>query len=87
MSMMHPRININGMTRKQHVANRVAIMESLQAAMKAMAEIRPHGRDYQTCSNADAYNDDLAIYQERFAFLVKLYNEIQNEAISIQENE
>lgn len=81
--LMHPKININGMTREAHIAARVEVIESLRTVMDKLAETRPHGRDY--LGDDAARNADLAIYSERFAVIDKLRNEIEEEALAIQD--
>lgn len=81
--MMEPRITLNGMTREQHVRERIDILNAIEETMQKLGEIRPHGRDY--IGDEDARQRDLTIHNERFAVLDKLRNEIQDEALAIQE--
>lgn len=84
--MMNPVINNNGATRESHVEARRDILTHLHASMKALQEIAPHGRDYQTLAADEAakrYGEDLDIYRDRFNKLDALYNEIMEEAVSI----
>lgn len=81
--VMEPKININGMTREQHVRQRIDVLNAIENLMEKMSEIRPHGRDY--IGNTEAYQRDLAIHNARFADLDRLRNEVQDEAMAIQE--
>lgn len=85
MAIMKPKININGATRESHVKARVKVLKALRAAMAEMAEIRPHGRDY--LGDNAAYKVDFAIYCERFSLLDRVYNELEDEALSIQKGD
>jgi len=80
--LMQPRINLNGMTWGQHVELRINARNKLFDAMVAISDLRPHGRDY--LGDDAAYERDLAIHNERFAFLDRLNNELYEEAINIQ---
>ena len=84
---MKPQINNNGMTREAHVEARVEIKRAIEQVMERLQEIKPHGRDYQTLSNTEFHERmkaDEKIYQERFALLDKLRNELLDEAVAIQ---
>lgn len=85
MPIMNPIININGATAKSHIEARIVARQTLREAMEALSHIRPHGRDY--LGDVGRYNDDLAIHNERQAMLDKLYNELEMEALAIQEGE
>ena len=50
--------------------------------MKALGECSPNGRDYQTAPKGE-YDIARAKYTERFAFLDRLANELEDEAIAI----
>lgn len=82
-NIMKPVINLNGTSAKMLVHYRVMTREALRQAMTSLAETRPHGRDY--CGDRKAYEHDFAIYTKRFALLDKLYNELGDEAVAIQE--
>lgn len=83
MALMNPSININGTSREAMVADRRLIVERLMLSMAAMSAILPHGRDY--IGKDHQYSLDRAIWNERFAMLDKLRNEILEEALAIQE--
>lgn len=82
--LMNPRININGMSREQHIQQRIDAMLAVRNVIKALSDIRPHGRDY--IGDTDSYQRDLEIHAERIMVLDKLYNELHDEALSIQGN-
>lgn len=81
--IMRPRININGMSSDQHIQQRIDIMTAVRDTIRSLSEIRPHGRDY--LGDSEAYQRDLKIHAERIMVLDKLYNEIHDEALAIQE--
>lgn len=77
---MRKVINLNGMTKEQHLHNHQAVIDALSDTMIAMEAVRPHGRDYQTLPNAsEAYDADLDVYSDRFAQLDRLRNEFQED--------
>ena len=79
----HPVVNINGTSREALVNARIAAIESLRSAMQALGECSPNGRDYQTAPKGE-YEIARKRYMERFAFLDRLANELEDEAITIQ---
>ena len=79
----HPVVNINGTSREALVNARIAAIESLRSAMQALGECSPNGRDYQTAPNGE-YEIARKRYMERFAFLDRMINELEDEAITIQ---
>ena len=80
MTMMQPNINMNGTDRKDLVRYRLDTMDAIRKTMAKLIEFKPHGRDYIGSMN---YTPDLAIWNERFATLDKMLNEIQEEALAI----
>lgn len=85
MAIMKPIINNNGMTADQHIRLRIAARSAVMNAFKALSEIRPHGRDYQTASDPDAFKNDLAVHEGRMQMLDALHNELLDEALAIKE--
>jgi len=79
-----PVVNLNGESREALVNARTAARIVVMEAMKALAECAPHGRDYQT-STRERYEGARALYVKRFAFLDQLANELEDEAIAIQD--
>ena len=79
----HPVVNINGTSREALVNARIAAIESLRSAMQALGECSPNGRDYQTAPKGEL---EIARkrYMERFAFLDRMINQLEDEAIFIQ---
>lgn len=85
MPLMKPVFNINGTNKAAMVDDRRAVMAQLDSAMKALQEIKPHARDYQTLPFGEAstrYAADIDIYRNRFALLDSMRNEIMDEAVS-----
>lgn len=82
MTIMHPVVNNNGTTKMQLVEQRLTVVNAIEAAMKALQEMKPHGRDYQTAPEG-RYEEDRTIWNNRFATLDTLRNSLQDEALSI----
>jgi hypothetical protein len=78
-----PVVNLNGEKAESLVNARIAAREAVQAAMKALGECSPNGRDYQTAPKGE-FEIARKVYTERFAYLDKLANELEDEAIAIQ---
>ena len=79
-----PVVNINGATRESLVEARILARAAIQYALKAFSECSPNGRDYQTAPQGE-YEIARKIYADRFAFLDRLSNELEDEAIAIQD--
>jgi len=79
----HPVVNLNGTSRQALVDARVGAIEAIRAAMQALGECSPNGRDYQTAPKGE-YEIARKRYMERFAFLDRMANELEDEAIYIQ---
>lgn len=79
----HPVVNLNGTSRQALVGARVGAIEAIRAAMQALDECSPNGRDYQTAPKGELEIARKA-YMERFAFLDRMINELEDEAIAIQ---
>ena len=58
-------------------------IEAIRAAMQALGECSPNGRDYQTAPKGE-YEIARKAYMERFSFLDRMINELEDEAIAIQ---
>lgn len=48
-SLMLPSVNLNGTSKEELVAGYAKAHEAIMAALDAVAETSPHGRDFQTC--------------------------------------
>ena len=77
-----PVVNRNGAYFDALVESRIAARYAVQAAMQSLGECAPNGRDYQTAPKGE-YEIAMARYMERFAFLDKLANDLEDEAIAI----
>jgi hypothetical protein len=82
MSYMQPVVNLNGSSRDDLIAQRIALRSALMDAMKALSNMSPHLRDYSDVSD---WQRDRAVYVERFKALDRLYEEVGEEAASIAE--
>jgi len=78
-----PQVNINGTSRHALLEARMVAIEAVRAAMQALGECSPNSRDYQTAPKGE-FEIARKTYMERFSFLDRLANELQDEAIAIQ---
>ncbi len=76
------RINMNGSTKADTMARYIAALDAIDAAMKALQEIKPHGRDYQTAPMGE-YENDMNKWINDFAGLDRLRNAIHDDALAI----
>ena len=79
-----PVVNLNGAKAQVLIDARMDAREAVMQAMKALSECEPNGRDYQTAPKCE-YETARALYVKRFSFLDALANELQDEAIAIDE--
>lgn len=86
-TLILPRINPNGESRKNHIESRVAAHDAVRAAMKVLSELRPHGRDYPSASDSVAFTTALSGYNKRYAMLDRLANELMQEAIVLHQGD
>lgn len=82
MPALNPSININGSSAKNLIEYIFNARTAVADAMAKLAETRPHARDYQL--NYDQYKIDLEIYMQRFSVLDKLYNDLEDDIVNIQ---
>ena len=80
--LMNPSVNINGTSREALVDARRDAFEAVHAAITALRETLPHGRDY--VGRAHQWAVDRAIYMERHKMLSQLAEDLMNEAVAIQ---
>lgn len=79
----HPVVNLNGTSRHALLEARMVAIEAVRVAMQALGECSPNGRDYQTAPKGE-YEIARKAYMERFSFLDRMINELEDEAIAIQ---
>jgi hypothetical protein len=84
MPTLNPIPNLNGTSREELIDLRLAARDALLSAMKALGEMRPHGRDY--IGNSEAYQRDLVIHNERVRALDGMVNDLFDEAVVLHEN-
>jgi hypothetical protein len=82
--LITPLVNNNGATAQSLVAEQVAVIKALDAAIDAMAKATPHGRDFQTHTTAFADIDARLAWHERMGVLIALKAEVTNNALAIQ---
>lgn len=86
-TLILPRINPNGESRKNHIENRVAAHDAIKAAMRVLSELRPQVRDYPSTTDIVAFTTALSGYNKRFAMLDRLANELMQEAIVLHQGD
>jgi hypothetical protein len=74
-----PIINMNGTSRKALIEQRTEACATVRAAIKALCEMRPNGRDFQ---NADvgAYENARQGHELRIAALQAVHDDLMKEA-------
>lgn len=80
---MKPIVTVNGSDPETMIRDRIAAREAIRQVMKALAEIAPNGRDY--IGHPLALRWDTDTHRKRIAMLDKLYNELEEEALHIQD--
>lgn len=81
--MMKPILNLNGTHPEALIEARLRAREAIFAAMAALSDVAPNGRDY--IGQPDAFDRDRKIHAERVRLLDRLHNELLDEAAAIQE--
>ena len=80
--MIKPIFNINGSSPRQYRDDACRVLELLQDARKALGEIAPHGRDYQTCSTpGSTLSLAMMEHRSRVSALEELEREIEELAM------
>ena len=83
MPTMNPIVNLNGSSRHSLIEARKKARIAIMAAMDAMRDMAPHGRDYIGNSNALAH--DAAIFSGRMVALRQMEEDILSEALALFE--
>lgn len=81
--MMKPILNLNGTSAEALIEARLNAREAVLALIAALGDVAPNGRDY--IGHPDAYARDRQIHADRLNILDRLYNELGDEALAIQE--
>lgn len=81
--MITPTLNINGSSADDLIQPRIAAYDALQAAIKALQQVTPNGRDYP--GDNDACVADRRAHYDRLAALQAIAAEIVAEAVGIKE--
>ena len=76
-----PALTNNGSARCDLVASRIDAKDAILAAMEALQETRPNGRDY--VGHASEYDKDILIYAARFSAMDAIRNALTDEAMAI----
>lgn len=80
--MISPTININGTSADDLIEPRKAAYDALQAAIKALQQVTPNGRDYP--ANNDQCVEDRQWHYARLKALDIIAAEIVAEAVAIK---
>lgn len=83
MDTMRPILNLNGTHPQDLINARVEARKALRAAINALEETAPNGRDY--IGHPDALARDQKVHRERIQFLDGLQNALMDEAVAIQD--
>jgi len=81
--MINPTLNINGTSADDLIEPRIAAYDALQAAIKALQQVTPNGRDYP--GDIDQCVADRWAHYDRLAAITAIAGEIMAEAITIKE--
>jgi len=81
--MIHPTLNINGTSADDLIQPRIDACDALRAAMVALKQATPNGRDYP--GDNDQCVADRQAHYDRLAAITAIAAEIMAEAISIKE--
>jgi hypothetical protein len=81
--MITPTLNINGSSLTDLTHPRIAAYDALQAAIKALQQVTPNGRDYP--GDNDQCVADRQAHYTRLAALTAIATEIVAEAVLIKE--
>lgn len=81
--MITPTLNINGSSADDLIQPRITAYDALQAAIKALQQVTPNGRDYP--GDNDACVADRDKHYARLKKINALRAEIMSEAIYIKE--
>ena len=73
-----PIVNINGTSRRALIAQRMEACARVRAAIKALCEMRPHGRDFQTVDQCE-YDKAREGHDRRIATLQAVHDELMKE--------
>jgi hypothetical protein len=74
-----PIVNLNGTSRKALIDQRTESCATLRAAIKALCEMRPNGRDFQTAEGG-AYEKARQGHEQRIAALQAVHDDLMKEA-------
>lgn len=77
-----PRVNLNGTSRDALAEQYRVAHRAIGAAIDAMCQATPHGRDYQTLP-AGSYESARAEHDARLTKLVSVKNEIEAIALHV----
>lgn len=81
--MITPTLNLNGSSASDLIDPRLAAYDALRDAIKALARVCPHGRDYP--GDIDRCTTDRNAHYDRQQALHAIATEIVAEAVAIRE--
>lgn len=82
-NLMRPVINLNGTSPEALIDARLEARTACLALMSALGGTQPNGRDY--IGHPDAYKRDLAIYSARRLAIATILDDLEHEALAIQD--
>lgn len=84
MALIIPSIHSNGTGPKALVEQRCEIAHAARALQEALQAGAPHGRDFYTQPDPEAFKKANAIHVERLRMVEALIKDVTEEAIDIQ---
>jgi hypothetical protein len=78
---MKPTVNLNGTSPEKMIQDRLHARRMVLAAMEALGELAPNGRDY--IGKPEDMKRDQVIHRDRVRFLDALYDALEDEAYEI----
>lgn len=79
-----PIIHLNGSGQRSLVEQAAEVHSALEDALKLMAMARPHGRDYYTSPDPDAFTKARDAHNAAYEAVSKISEEYINYALAIQ---
>ncbi len=85
MAQIIPIVNINGTSKTELIQGRCDAASAVRAALAAIAQQSPHPRDWQTDESLGGYQEARSIHYNRLRLLNQLHDDLEAEAIAIDE--
>ena len=78
LDLVPPKVNLNGTSKETLLANYIGVLRALTALDTAMSLATPHGRDYQTLSDANASVKAREAWMERRLLVEELRKDVEH---------